>query len=123
MNDEEFDKICQDKNLAQTLEQYENNMKNNIKIHPIPNQDVLSLNADQMAEILNKIGFTKAQIDEHSPAIRDALSNAGRVRIMIDDVVEASLGVKGDEVFISSRTNGFGIYNINTGLANIDGMQ
>lgn len=132
IDDSEFDKICQNEIAESILEQpQESNeieqtsiefqvveQKSNIKIVPVPSQDVLSLNADEMMQILSRIGFTDSQIQEHSFSVRDGLSKSGAVRIFIDDVVQAGLAVRGDEVFISSRNNGQFIYNIKTGWIN-----
>ena len=95
-------------------------MRSGIQIVPIPNQDVLSLNANQVVQILKAIGFSDQEIIDYGWSVREGLARSGRVRIMIDDVIEAGLGVKGDDVYISSRTMGFAIFNIKTGMVNIN---
>ena len=102
----------------QVAETQETEQKSNIQIVPIPSQETLTLNAAEMVEILKKIGFTDSQIQEHAFSIRDGLAKSGAVRILINDEVEAGFAIKGDEVFISSRSRGQHIYNINTGWVN-----
>ncbi len=118
LDDVEFNKICQNENEHVSAEFQVVEQKSNIKVVPVPSQDVLSLSADEMVEILNRIGFTKSQIQEHAFPICEGLSKSGAVRIIIDDVVNAGLAIKGDEVFISTRDRGQFIYNITTGWVN-----
>jgi len=90
-----------------------------IQVIPVPNQNVLVLNADEVVQILRQTGFTDQQIQKHGWSVREGLAKSGAVRIMIDDIVEAGFAVRGDEVFISSRSRGYWIYNINTGWVNV----
>ncbi|MBN2590830.1 MAG: hypothetical protein JXA96_13280 [Sedimentisphaerales bacterium] len=132
IDDSEFDKICQDEISVSTLKQTpESNetehasaefqaaeQKSNMRIIPVPSQDILILTPDQTIQILQRIGFTDSQIQEHAFSIRDGLEKQGAVRILIDDEVQAGLAVRDDEVFISSRSKGQFIYNIKTGWVN-----
>jgi hypothetical protein len=94
-------------------------IRSGIQVVPIPNQDVLVLNADQLVQILRAAGFSDPQIDEYGWSIRDGLARSGAVRILIDNTVETGFAVKGDDVYISSRSRGYWIYNINTGFVNM----
>lgn len=94
-------------------------LRSGIQVVPVPNQNVLSLNADEIVQILRQVGFTDQQIQKYGWSIREGLAKSGAVRILIDDVVEAGFAVRGDEVFISSRSRGYWIYNINTGWVNV----
>ena len=94
-------------------------IRSGIQVVPIPNQDVLVLNADELVQILRAAGFSDPQIDEYGWSIRDGLARSGAVRILIDNTVEAGFAVKGDDVYISSRSRGYWIYNINTGFVNM----
>lgn len=132
LNDEEFDKICLDENIKSSERQGSETQEiesafaefqvieqtDNIKVVPVPNQDTLTLSEDEMLQILKRIGFTDSQIQEHSFSIRDGLSKSGAVRIIIDGKVEAGFAIKGDEVYVSSRSKGYHIYNINIGWIN-----
>ena len=94
-------------------------MRSGIQVVPVPNQDVLSLDANQIVQILRAAGFTDQQIAEYAWPIHEGLARSGAVRILINNVVEAGFAVRGDEVFISTRSRGYFIYNINTGWVNM----
>lgn len=93
-------------------------MRSGIKVIPAPNQDVLVLTADEVVLIMQRVGFSNEQIQKYGWPVCDALARSGAVRILVDGQVEAAFAVKGDEVFISSRSRGQHIYNINTGWVN-----
>ncbi len=90
-------------------------MRSGIKVVPVPSSDVLTLTPDEVIIILQRIGFSNDQIKEHGWPVSEGLARSGAVRIFVDGAVEAGLAIKGDEVFISSRSRGQYIYNINTG--------
>lgn len=97
----------------------EKNQSAKVEIVPVPNQDVIVLNAEETIQILRAAGFSDNQILEYGPAIREGLAKSGAVRILIDKVVEAGLATKGDDIYISTRSRGYFIYNINTGWVNM----
>ena len=90
-------------------------MRSGIKIVPIPSQDILELYPDEVMLILQRIGFTDEQIREHAWSVREGLAKSGAVRIMVNGTIEAGFAIRGDEIYISSRSRGRFIYNINTG--------
>jgi hypothetical protein len=94
-------------------------IRSGIQVIPVPNQDVLVLNANEIIQILRAAGFTDQQIQQYGWQIRDGLARSGAVRILMDNVVEAGFAARGDEVFISTRSRGYFIYNINTGWVNM----
>jgi hypothetical protein len=94
-----------------------------VQIVPVPNQGVLVLDAGQIAQILTKAGFSEKQISDYGPSIREALAKSGAVRIMINNVIEAGLAVKGDDIYISTRSRGYFIYNTKTGWKNMQNQQ
>lgn len=94
-------------------------IRSGIQVVPVPNQDVLVLNANEIVLVLRAAGFDDEQIKTYGWSIRDGLARSGAVRILIDNVVEAGFAVRGDEVFISTRSRGYFIYNINTGWVNM----
>lgn len=98
---------------------YEIEQITNIQVVSVSNRDVLTLSVDNILQILKAVGFSNSQIQEYGFSIRDGLSKSGAVRVLIDDVVEAFLAVRGDEVFISTRNRGYFIYNIKTGWTNM----
>jgi len=89
-----------------------------IQIVPMGNQDVLDLTAADVVKIMRAAGFTDMQIYEYGTALRDGLAQRGAVQIKIDDTVEAVFAAKGDSVYISTRSRGHFIYNVNTGWPN-----
>ena len=95
-------------------------MKSGIQIITVPSQDVLLLNADQIIQILGRTGFSRNQIVEYGPTIREGLARSGRVEVKVNNKTEAAFAIKGNEVYISSLSRGYFIYNINTGWV---GMQ
>lgn len=94
-------------------------MRSGIKVVPVPSQDVLTLTPDEVVIILQRIGFSNEQIKKHAWPVRDGLARSGAVRILVDGTAEAGFAIKGDEIFISSRSRGQFIYNINTGWVNL----
>jgi hypothetical protein len=86
-----------------------------IQIQPIPNQEVLNLTAADVVQVMRAAGFTDMQIYEHGTPLRDAIAQRGAVRVKIDDTVEAIFAVKDNSVYISTRSRGHFIYNIDTG--------
>lgn len=86
-----------------------------IQIMPIGNQDVLELSAADVVQIMRAAGFSDMQIYEHGTALREGIARSGAVQIQIDDTVEAIFAAKGDSVYISTRSRGHFIYNVNSG--------
>ena len=99
-------------------EQSEGQETAKVQIVPVPNQGVLVLDADQITQILTKAGFSEKQILDYGPSVREGLAKSGAVRIMINNVIEAGLAVKGDDIYISTRAKGYFIYNVKTGWKN-----
>ena len=95
-------------------------IRSGIKIVPVPNQNTLVLKADEIIKILRVIGFDQEQIEEYGWSVREGLARSGAVRIMIDGTVEAGFAIRGDEVYISSRSGHYYIYNVNTGWVNVN---
>ncbi len=94
-------------------------IRSGIQVVPVPNQNTIVLKANEVVLILRAAGFTDEQIKKYGWSVREGLARSGAVRILIDNVVEAGFAVRGDEVFISTRSRGYFIYNINTGWANM----
>ena len=86
-----------------------------IKVIPISNQYVLNLGADDVVQVMRRAGFSDMQIWEHGTALREGLARSGAVQVRIDGRVEAIFAINGSDVYISTGTRGYFIYNINTG--------
>jgi hypothetical protein len=89
-----------------------------IQVLPMGNQDVLSLTASDVVQIMRAAGFSDMQIYEHGTALRDGIAQNGAVQVKIDDTVEAVFAAKGNAVYISTRSRGHFIYDVNTGWPN-----
>ena len=94
-------------------------IRSGIKIVPVPNRETLVLKADEIIQILRVVGFSQDQIEEYGWSVRDGLARSGAVRVMVDGSVEAGFAIRGDEIYISSRSGHY-IYNVNTGWVNIN---
>lgn len=90
-----------------------------IQILPMGNQDVLELTADDVVQVMRAAGFSDEQIYEHGAAVHDGMARSGAVQVKIDDTYEAVFAAKGDSIYISTRSRGHFLYNINTGWQNV----
>lgn len=86
-----------------------------IQVIPISSQYVLNLTANDVVEVMRRAGFSDMQIWEHGTALREGLARSGAVQIRINGRVEAIFAINGSDVYISTGTRGYFIYNINTG--------
>ncbi len=86
-----------------------------IQVIPISNQYVLNLTADDVVEVMRRAGFSDMQIWEHGTALREGLARSGAVQVRIDGRAEAIFAINGSDVFISTATRGYFIYNVNSG--------
>ena len=98
-------------------------VKSGIQIVPVPNQNVLTLTTDELITIMRRVGFSDMQIRQYGFDVWDGLKRSGRVEIRVDSVLEVSFAIKGEEVFIASRSRGYFIYNINSGWVEGQGYQ
>ena len=86
-----------------------------MRVIPISNQYILELGANDVVQIMRRAGFSDTQIWEHGPALREALARSGAVQIRVDGKPEAVFAVNGRDVYISTGTRGYFIYNMETG--------
>ena len=86
-----------------------------IQVVPISSQYVLNLTANDVVEVMRRAGFSDMQIWEHGTALREGLARSGAVQVRINGRVEAIFAINGSDVYISTGTRGYFIYNINTG--------
>ena len=96
-------------------------VKPGIQIVPVPTQDALELNSDEVVIIMKRVGFSDMQIRKYGWEVWDGLARLGRVEVRVDNAIEAIFAIRGDEIYISSRSWGYSIYNINTGW--VDGRN
>ena len=89
-----------------------------IQIVPLSNRNVLTLNADDIIQVMRRAGFSDRQILEYGPELRNGLAQSGAVQVRINNKVEAVFAVnqdQGDCVYISTRLRGNFIYNVGSG--------
>ena len=86
-----------------------------IQVVPISSQYVLDLSANDVVQVMRRAGFSDMQIWEYGTQLRDGLARSGAVQIRINGRVEAIFAINGSDVYISTGTRGYFIYNINTG--------
>ncbi len=86
-----------------------------IQVVPRANQYVLELTADDVVQVMRAAGFTDMQIWDHGMSVREGLARSGAVHIRVNGRVEAIIAINGSDVYVSTRTRGIFIYNINTG--------
>lgn len=89
-----------------------------IHIVPLSNRNVLTLNADDIIQVMRRAGFSDQQILEYGPELRNGLAQSGAVQVRINNKVEAVFAVnqdQGDCVYISTRLRGNFIYNVGSG--------
>ena len=90
-----------------------------IQILPMGNQDVLELTANDIVQVMRAAGFSDEQIYEHGAAVHDGMARSGAVQVKVDSTYEAVFAAKGDSIYISTRSRGHFLYNINTGWQNV----
>lgn len=85
------------------------------EILPLNNQNVLTLNSDDIVRVMRRAGFNDNQILQHGENLHLALSQYGAAQIKIRKTIQAVFAINGDAVYISSRATGNFIYNTKTG--------
>ena len=86
-----------------------------IRIVAVPNQEVITLNPDEVVQIMLKVGFSGDQIEQYAWEVWDGLARSGEVRVIINDSVEAAFAVRNSRIYISSRSRGYFVFDVNEG--------
>lgn len=86
-----------------------------IQFIPVSNREILTLNADDIVQIMRRAGFSDNQIMQYGTDLRNGLAQSGAVEVRINRKVEAIFAINGDSVYISTRLRGNFIFNIRTG--------
>jgi hypothetical protein len=82
---------------------------------PHENPDQADLSAEAILRIMERVGFSDAQILQLGPALHRALQTQGAAEIKLGKKTEMAFGVNGERLFITSRTRGTFVYNITSG--------
>ena len=86
-----------------------------IQVVPVPSRDVMTLSADDIVQIMQRAGFSNDQIIESGTDVRAGLAKSGGVYIFVRGKVEAIFAINGEDVYISTLSRGYFIYNVKTG--------
>ncbi len=89
-----------------------------IEVLPLGNRSVLTLNSDDVVQVMRAAGFSDEQIYEHGTALYDGLAKSGAVQIRVDGKVEVVFAINDDSVYISTLGRGHFVYDIQTGWVN-----
>lgn len=81
-------------------------------VAPRKNRDVANLSPDDIINVMEQVGFPDEQIRELGPELHEALFTSGAAAITYGREVEVICAVKGEHLFIQSRTQGTFVYNI-----------
>lgn len=83
-------------------------------VTPIPNREVIALDADAIVAIMHRAGFSDEEILDLGTDLRNSLAQQGAAQIRVGKKTEAIFAVHGTYIHISSRRrNGF-LYNTET---------
>jgi hypothetical protein len=83
------------------------------RVIPVGNPEVAALSAEDIARVMLRAGFTDEQILELGTDLRNELSQSGAAQIYIDGKVEAIFAVSSKCIYVSSRTKGSFVYDLN----------
>jgi len=91
-----------------------NSYSSRLRITPLSNQNTINLRADDIVQMMQRVGFSDEQILELGTNMRDSLLRSGAAQLEINDKVEAVFAVSNDFVYIATRLRGSFIYNVKT---------
>lgn len=86
--------------------------KATLQVVPRNNRDVANLSPDDTINVMEQVGFSDEQILRLGPGLHEALFTSGAAAITYGKEVEVVYAVKGEHLFIQSRTEGTFVYNI-----------
>ena len=93
-------------------------VRTGIRVVPVPSPYVLTLSPGDITEIMRIAGFTDAQIGDLGTEVWEGLARSGAVQIQIRGRVEVTFNVNSkNEIFVTSMSRGFHVYNTQTGWA------
>jgi len=83
-----------------------------MRVISVANQDVASLQADDVVVTMRRAGFTDQEILDLGPDVRNTLASSGAAMIRIGDKVRAIFAVDGNFLHVSTRGRGSFIYDL-----------
>lgn len=81
-------------------------------ITPLSNRDNAELTAEQIIDVMRLAGYRDSEIVNLGPYLRDALASSGAARVEMGNRVDAILVVEFDRIYVSTRTHGTFIYDL-----------
>ena len=85
------------------------------RVDPLPSQQVVALNSDDIVRVMRRAGFSDEQILEFGTDVRNGLASSGAAQVRVGDKVEAIFAVDGNYLHGTSRLRGSFIYDLKTG--------
>lgn len=82
------------------------------EVQPLPNEYLAELDADDVARVMRRSGFSDDLILELGPRVRNALATNGATRVLTGHSVEAIFAVEDNLLYAASRRRGSFIYEL-----------
>lgn len=76
------------------------------KVTPMATGEAASVAAKNLAVAMTRAGFSREEILEHGPALRNALATSGSAQIRNGGKVSALFAVFGNQLYVTSRSRG-----------------
>lgn len=75
-------------------------------VTPMATGEAADVLADDLALAMIRAGFSREEVLEYGPALRNALATSGSAQMRNGGQVSALFAVFGDQLYVSSRTRG-----------------
>lgn len=82
------------------------------RITPLNNKNTIALNANDIVQMMRRVGFSDEQILELGGRMRDSLLHSGAAQLKIGNNVEAIFAVNNNFVYVATRLRGSFIYDV-----------
>lgn len=76
--------------------------------------EAADVTALDLARAMLQAGFSREEILQHGPMVRNALATSGAAQIADGESVLALMSVLGDKLYITSRSNGTFVYGLSS---------
>lgn len=86
-----------------------------LQIKPLSNQSTIRLEAEDIVNMMQLVGFSDEQILDLGATMRDGLLNSGAAQLEINNKVEAIFAVNKKLIYVATRSRGSFIYDVESG--------
>jgi hypothetical protein len=86
-----------------------------LHIIPLNNKNTIALNANDIVQMMRRVGFSDEQILALGGRMRDSLLHSGAAQLKISNKVEAVFAVNNNFVYVATRLRGSFIYDVKKG--------